>query len=108
MNSLLRDLRLWRNGQTHRSQTPGMKVQVLPAVPKFVDVAQLTRVRACQVRGCGFESHHPHQLFEKGRLAEWTQAVDCKPIYTGSIPVATSKFAEVVEQADTADLNPAS
>lgn len=28
----------------------------------------------------------------KGRLAERIQAVDCKSIYTGSIPVATSKI----------------
>jgi hypothetical protein len=43
-------------------------------------------------------------FLKKGRLAEWIQAMDCKPIYTGSIPVATSKFAEVVQQADTAHL----
>ena len=57
-----------------------VKVQVLPAVPKFfVDVAQLARVRACQVRGCGFESHHPHQLFENGRLAEWITGTRPQP-----------------------------
>lgn len=34
--------------------------------------------------------------------------MDCKSIYTGSIPVAISKFAEVVQLADTAPLKRAS
>ena len=34
--------------------------------------------------------------------------MDCKSIHTGSIPVAISKFAEVVQLADTAHLKRAS
>jgi hypothetical protein len=34
-------------------------------------------------------------------------ATDCKPVYKSSILLRRSKYASLVEQVDTADLNPA-
>ena len=92
-----------------------LKVQLLPAVPKqfAADSSQF----AVEMQWCVFTANRELSTANfPGRLAEWMQALDCKPIYTGSIPVATSKsfvsrleaetsqffeFTEVVQLADT-------